>query len=87
MDALAQHGVTPRQTLTVGSADAILGFVESGLGFSLIPHLDSEGPRSDSAVALPLTSPKVEFDVVAAWRKDTPDNPLLDAALETAPRP
>ena len=32
----------------------------------------------------PLTAPKIEFPVVAAWRKDTPENPLLDAALETA---
>ena len=87
MRALAAHGVAPRQSLSASSADAILGFVAAGLGFSLVPSVDPGGPSEPGTVAVPLTSPKVEFPVVAAWRKDTPENPLLDAALETAPRP
>jgi hypothetical protein len=38
-------------------------------------------------IGLPLEITDVCFDVLAVWRKDTPENPLLDAALETAPRP
>ena len=87
LKVLALHGCSPRHTISAGSADTILGFVESGLGFSLVPALEPEGPSGPNLVALPLSAPKVEFEVVAAWRKDTPENPLLDAALETAPRP
>ncbi len=85
--ALSQHGVTPRHTITAGSAETILGFVESGLGFSIVPALEADGPRGENLVAVPLSSPQVEFPVFAAWRKDTPENPLLDAALQTAPKP
>ena len=87
LEALAQHGVTPRHTISAGSADTILGFVASELGVSIVPALAPEGPQAEGVVALPLATPKVEFAVVAAWRKDTPENPLLDAALETAPKP
>ena len=87
LSVLAQHGVTPRHTISAGSVDTILGFVESGLGFSIVPALESEGPVGANLVAIPLAAPEVEFPVFAAWRKDTPENPLLDAALETAPKP
>lgn len=87
MAALERHGVHPAHMLTASSADAILGFVESGLGYSLLPSVDPAGPRSKGITVLPLSSPKIEFPIYAMWRKDTPENPLLDAALETAPRP
>jgi DNA-binding transcriptional LysR family regulator len=85
--ALASHGVRPARVLSASSADGILGFVESGLGYSIVPSLDAAGPKAKGVSALPLGKPRMEFDVVAAWRKDTPENPLLDAALELAPRP
>jgi DNA-binding transcriptional LysR family regulator len=84
MKALSAHGLSPRQVITATSAEAILGFVESGLGFSLVPALAGSSPRSSGVTWIPLVSPKVELPVYAAWRKDTPENPLLDAALETA---
>ena len=62
-----------------------MGLVESGLGYSIVPFLYAAGPRGKGIAVLPLTTPKVEFAVYAAWRLDTPENPLLDAALETAP--
>ena len=73
--------------MSASTADAILGFVESGLGWSLVPSLLPDGPKSKALAVAPLTSPRIEFPVVAAWRKDTPENPILDAALESAPRP
>jgi DNA-binding transcriptional LysR family regulator len=83
--ALAQQGVVPAHMLSASTAESIMGFVESGLGYSIVPFLDPAGPRSKGIAVLPLTTPKVEFPVYAAWRLDTPENPLLDAALETAP--
>lgn len=87
LEALARQGVSPPQTLSATTADSILGLVESGLGWSLLPSLEPTGPRGKGVAVAPLGSPKVEFPIVAAWRKDTPENPLLDAALETAPKP
>lgn len=84
--ALSRQGVSPPHMLSASTADSILGLVESGLGWSLVPSLDEGGPKGKGVAVAPLTSPKIEFPIVAAWRKDTPDNPLLDAALETAPK-
>ena len=84
-EALHAHGVHPRRVITTSSADAILGFVESGVGYSLVPSLSESGPKSRGLIARPLTTPKIDFPVVCAWRKDAPENPLLDVALECAP--
>lgn len=84
-EALALHGLSPVRRITATSADVILGFVEAELGFSLIPSLESEAPKSRNLKFFPLPSSKVEFDVSLAWRKDMPENPLLDALLESAP--
>jgi len=87
LQALSRHGIAPPQTLSASTSDSILGLVESGLGWSLLPSLDEGGPKGKGVAVAPLTSPKLEFPIVAAWRKDMPENPLLDAALETAPKP
>ncbi len=87
LQALARQGLAPPRTLSASTADSILGLVESGLGWSVVPSLHPNGPRTKGVAVAPLTSPKIEFPIVAAWRKDTPENPLLDAALETAPQP
>lgn len=84
--ALAQHDVAPRSMLSGGSAETILGFVGGGLGWSILPWLEGSGPEGGDIDWRPLTEPEVHFQVYAAWRKDTPENPLLDAMLEAAPR-
>lgn len=87
LQALVQHGITPSATIAVDTADAILGFVESGLGWSLVPSLDPDGPRGRRLAAYPWGSPRVTFPVVLAWRKDAPEHPMLDALIACAPRP
>jgi LysR family transcriptional regulator, benzoate and cis,cis-muconate-responsive activator of ben and cat genes len=84
-EALALHELAPARRITATTADVILGFVEAGLGFSILPSLEPEAPKSRNLKFFPLPSPKVEFPVQLAWRKDTPENPLLDALLESAP--
>ncbi|MCA8948015.1 MAG: LysR family transcriptional regulator [Planctomycetes bacterium] len=86
LQALALHGVTPRTTIALDTADSILGFVESGLGWSLVPSLDPNGPSGRRLAAFPLERPKITFPIVIAWRKDAPENPMLDALLEVVPR-
>lgn len=85
MQALGHFGVAPGHVLTASSAEVILGFVEAGFGFSILPAIEPDGPRAHGVKVLPLEEPAVEFPVVAAWRKDAPENPILDAFLETAP--
>lgn len=85
MQALARHGVVPKHSVSASSAEVILGFVEAGLGYSLVPSLEPQGPRIKGVAVRPLEAPRVEFPVWALWRKDTPENPILDAALEVAP--
>jgi DNA-binding transcriptional LysR family regulator len=83
---LSLHGVVPPRVLTAGSTDSILGLVQAGLGYSVIPWLEAQGPKAPGILAIALPSPRVEFPVYAAWRKDAAANPLLDLALETAPK-
>lgn len=87
MQALSEEGVAPKQTIGLDTADAILGFVESGLGWSLVPSLDRAGPTGRRLAAFPWGRAKTTFAVVAAWRKNAPPNPMLDAFLATAPQP
>ncbi len=86
MQALASHGATPAETITLDTADAILGFVESGLGWSLVPSLDPGGPTGRRLAAYPWGKPRVTFPVVLAWRKDAPEHPMLDALIACAPK-
>ena len=66
---LEEHAVEPRDTISAGTADAILGFVEAGLGFSLVPLLDPAGPRGRAFVARPLNLAAHRYPVEAMWRK------------------
>jgi len=86
MKALSGLGLRPKQVIFAGSADAILGFVESGLGYSLVPSLEARGPRAAGVIARPLSIPRVEFPILAAWHRDASENPLIEAALAVAPR-
>jgi len=87
MQALAVHEVVPVQVIGLDSADTMLGFVESGLGWSLVPSLSPDGPAGRRLAAFPLQRPRMTFPVVMAWRKDMPENPMFDALLECAPGP
>ena len=84
---LAAHGIEPDRVVTAGTAQTILAYVEAGLGVSALATLDADGPRRRGVVALRVVKPRFERPVVAAWRKHGPPNPLLEAALETAPSP
>jgi DNA-binding transcriptional LysR family regulator len=83
--ALHARGLEPRRLITLDTADTILGFVESGLGYSIVPSLAAGGPTGRRLVSFRLPRPKVSFPVVAAWRRGAPANPLLAAFLDHRP--
>jgi len=85
MKALAAERIRLERTVAAQSADTILGLVEAGIGFSLVPSLDRRGPRGQGIRAVPLALPGNEFPVVAAWRRGGGRHLLLEAALQTAP--
>jgi DNA-binding transcriptional LysR family regulator len=87
MQALALHDALPSQVLNLDTADAILGYVESGLGWSLVPSLERGGPRGRRLAAYAFGDPPESFPIVMAWRKDMPENPMLDTLIHTAPSP
>jgi len=87
LEELARHGLAPQRTITASSVDTILGFVESGVGYSLVPSLSPDGPRQRGVVARRLPGKRHRYPVYAAWRDTSHENPLLAAALEVAPQP
>ncbi|MCC7399080.1 MAG: LysR family transcriptional regulator [Planctomycetes bacterium] len=87
MQALAGAGFSPTQVINLDTADTMLGYVESGLGWSLVPSLDADGPRGRRLAAYPWGNPRVTFPVVMAWRRHAPENPMLDALIACAPKP
>jgi DNA-binding transcriptional LysR family regulator len=85
--ALQEARCTPGRAVSAGSADTILGFVEAGLGFSLVPSLEPQGPRGRGIRAFPAEISTTEFPVVAAWLRSDLPRPAIDALRETAPTP
>lgn len=84
--ALRELALEPEHSISVDDNETILGYVEAGLGYSLVPSLDPNGPKGRRLIARPAKLRTSEFPVYAAWRRDAGENPLLDAAIETAPQ-
>jgi DNA-binding transcriptional LysR family regulator len=87
MQGLAAAGVEPSSTVTAHTVQTILAYVKAGLGVSAVATLDATGPHRRGVVALRVVDPKVQLPLVAAWRRNGPPHPLLEAAIATAPRP
>lgn len=79
LDALPK---APEQVVSASSADAILAFVAAGLGFSLIPWVEPEGPQLAGVRA--VSFPQATFPISAVWRADL-DSPLIEMALDALP--
>lgn len=74
------------RVMSASSVDTILAHVRAGLGFSVIPWVDRRGPQLSGVVARPQHGPGTRFEVLAAWRREEPENPHVAAALRHAPR-
>ena len=85
--SLATHGITPQTSISLDTADTILGYVESGLGWSLVPSMAPDGPKGRRLSAFSWGRPRTTFPIVMAWRKDAPEHPLLDEIIACAPKP
>jgi DNA-binding transcriptional LysR family regulator len=83
---LAEHAATVRPTHAADSADAILGFVAAGIGFSLVPSLLPKGPRVPGVKVIALPGARARFPMFAAHRRGARAHPLIEAALALAPK-
>ena len=82
LNALETLGPSRRKTLSASSTEAILGFVAAGLGYSLVPWPEANGPRFRGVTAIRQKGPGTEFPILAAWRKRAEPDPLIQAALQ-----
>ncbi|HSD19362.1 MAG TPA: LysR family transcriptional regulator [Anaeromyxobacter sp.] len=83
--ALAVHDVRPSRLVGASSSDTILALVAAGLGFSIVPSLP-DGPDHLGVASWPLGEPATDFPVLAAWRRQSSDHPLVTAFIAEAPR-
>jgi DNA-binding transcriptional LysR family regulator len=90
--AMQQHllvtaGWTPARVQTLANAEAVLGQVEAGLGWSLAPSLSPAALANPRLAACAWSGPGAVFPVYVAWRKDAPAHPMRETLLALAPRP
>lgn len=83
LDALRSAGCTPSMIINASSVSGILGFVESGLCYSLVPWADPRGPKLRDVQVIRATGARAEFAVTAAHRKGD-SNEWLRRALRLA---
>jgi DNA-binding transcriptional LysR family regulator len=70
LDALRRAGCTPSTIINASSVSGILGFVESGLCYSVVPWADARGPQLRGVRTVKATGPNTKFAVSAAYRRD-----------------
>ncbi len=85
-DFLRDQGFVPKRTISASTADAMLGLVESGVGFAMVPSFDAKGPRGKRLRVWPLRSPQAAFPIHAVWSRARKDHEALRAALAVVPR-
>ncbi len=78
---LERNGNRPSRLLAASSVDAILSFVQAGLGYSIIPWVGTQSPKAAGVVTRALKHDPKAFPIVAAWHPRSKDNPLVQAAM------
>lgn len=82
--ALEFHALNPPRLISASTVDAILGFVQAGLGYSLVPWPRSAGPKLRGISATRVRIAGAVFPISVSWLKSGDPNPLVTAALEAA---
>ncbi|HYJ11752.1 MAG TPA: LysR substrate-binding domain-containing protein, partial [Polyangiaceae bacterium] len=89
LDALRRAGCTPSIVINASSVSGILGFVESGLCYSVVPWADARGPQLRGVRTVKATGAHTSFAVSAAYRRDDKSEWLrraLRLAADTRPK-
>lgn len=80
--ALREHGLTPARVISSTGTDSILGFVEAGLGFSIVPWPQRQGPERRGIRCIRQPGRDARFAISAVWKKRKPTAALIQAALD-----
>jgi DNA-binding transcriptional LysR family regulator len=83
LHGLQRLGIEPQPGLSASSTEAILGFVQAELGYSLLPWPSERGPQLAGVCCIRLRGAGTEFPIVLAWRARAAPDPLIEAALAT----
>jgi DNA-binding transcriptional LysR family regulator len=83
LDALRRAGCAPSMIINASSVSGILGFVQSGLCYSVVPWADPRGPQLPGVRTVKAVGPHTAFAVSAAYRRDD-ESEWLERALRLA---
>ena len=72
--------------INASSVSGILGFVQSGLCYSVVPWADPRGPQLPGVRTIRATGPRAAFAVSAAYRRDD-ESEWLKRALGLVGKP
>ncbi|RKQ70670.1 LysR family transcriptional regulator [Oceanibaculum indicum] len=65
----------------IGSADALIGFVRAGYGWTIISEIVAHGDAEAGHVAIRPLDPPLWREMVLVWRADRASRPVVAAAL------
>ncbi len=85
MSSLEHLEVNPGRLLFAPAAETILSYVAAGLGFTILPWLDKQGPEHPGVTARRLKTHNLEWAIKAAYRPGPSVSPLVRDALACAP--
>lgn len=71
-DHLRREGVTPREVVELASVEAVMGCVNAGVGFAILPEPDVERYRDATVTATPLAAPGLGRELGLALRTGGP---------------
>ncbi|MEV0394714.1 LysR family transcriptional regulator [Polymorphospora rubra] len=81
LEACRQAGFTPRFAVEGGEMDAVLSFVEAGLGIALVPGIVVAG--RPQLHATPLAAPGIRRTIALAWRRGVVPTHAAQALRQT----
>jgi len=81
LSGLTHAGLSPSCLLSASTVDAILGFVQAGLGYSLVSWPSKEGPRLAGVVSERIRAKEARFAITASWLRGRDGEALVRELL------
>jgi DNA-binding transcriptional LysR family regulator len=79
--ALRKQGVEPSRVISSTGTESILGFVEAGLGFSIVPWPSRSGPERRGVRCIRQVGAGATFPISAVWKRHDAPAHAIQAAL------
>lgn len=72
----------PKVSVQSAQIETMISLVESGMGYSLIPHMAAESMQHRDVVFRKVVSDQAHRDVILAWPRTVLPGPLMNAFLD-----